>query len=103
MRPIGISLTIKDIHALVLRRSINNHKYAGVYRDCTVKVGDRVVPHYSDVSHLMKEFASWLQSEEFAALHPIEQAALAHFQLVCLLVSVGGFCLLVLVVDSPIC
>lgn len=55
---------------------------SGVYREGRVQVGDRIAPEPPEVPLMMKELVAWLQSEEFAQLHPIEQAALAHFQLV---------------------
>jgi Fic family protein len=59
--------------------------YAGLYRDVNVVVADHSAPSHQLVPSMMDEFSQWLLSEQFASLHPIERAALAHFQLVCIL------------------
>jgi Fic family protein len=57
----------------------------GQYRQVNVQVSDHIAPDYNKVSHMMDELCDWFNSAEFLDLHPLEQAALAHFQLVCLL------------------
>lgn len=65
-----------EIHRRVLPAS----RIAGVWRRVAVRVADHVAPPPEDVPRLMAMlFAHW-RSPEFAALHPVEQAALAHFE-----------------------
>ena len=94
-----------DIHARGLGRI--NRANGGVYRRELVQVGGRICPHYDEVPQLMKDLVSWLQSKEFLSLHPIEQAALAQFQLVCLLYTThssprDSFFYKILGLDTPI-
>ena len=70
---------IQKIHKEIFKFTDINE--AGTYRKQSVFVGDYAPPHYSFVPKLMKSFEDWLTSSEFLLLHPIEQAALAHFQL----------------------
>eukprot|EP01124_Arcella_intermedia_P005750 TRINITY_DN13391_c0_g2_i1.p1 TRINITY_DN13391_c0_g2~~TRINITY_DN13391_c0_g2_i1.p1 ORF type:complete len:380 (-),score=64.37 TRINITY_DN13391_c0_g2_i1:69-1139(-) len=72
--------TILRIHYLFF--SSINYKVAGVYRSEQVYVGSHTPPPPEDVPQLMRLFVEWLQSAEFRSLHPIEGAALAHFELV---------------------
>ncbi|XP_054708993.1 protein adenylyltransferase Fic-like [Uloborus diversus] len=55
---------------------------AGTFRQNQVFVGEHVPPLASDVADLMEEFVNWLQSETILQLHPVNQAALAHYKLV---------------------
>jgi len=55
---------------------------AGQYRQLQVYVGGHVPPPPEDVPQLMTALVEWLQSTEFKLLHPIEAAALTHYQLV---------------------
>lgn len=45
-------------------------------------MGDYIPPAASDLQVHMDQLVEWLNSEEAAALHPIEFAALAHYRLV---------------------
>ena len=66
------------IHTHVLRGDLD----AGVWRDHQVFVGDHRPPPADAVPALMAELAARWQSPEFQSLHPIVQAALAHFEFV---------------------
>ncbi|OWF54510.1 adenosine monophosphate-protein transferase FICD-like [Mizuhopecten yessoensis] len=55
---------------------------SGRIRLTQVFVGNFQPPAPAEVPKLMNEFVIWLNSEEAVKLHPIEQAALAHFKLV---------------------
>lgn len=79
---------IKKVHAIITRgiRYYNNEP--GVYRNTLVKVGDadhggvytppKCLP---DIKTLMKEFFSWMNSEEIITLPPEIRAAMAHYYL----------------------
>ena len=72
---------IKEIHSLILQ-SIDRRE-AGRYRSIDVRAagtGHVYPPHYK-IQDLMEAFADWLKSEEAAALHSVEFAALAHYKL----------------------
>lgn len=72
---------IKDIHNIIMR-GIEKEE-AGQYRKLDVRAaGTEHVysPHYR-IQELMEDFASWLQSPETNALHPVEQATQAHYKL----------------------
>jgi Fic family protein len=73
---------IRQIHALILR-SIDDEN-AGAYRKGQVYItGSTYVPPAAiEVPPLMQELVAWINSAEAANLHPLEQAALAHFRLV---------------------
>lgn len=70
---------IQKLHQEIFKFTDANE--AGTYRKQNVFVGDYTPPHYSLVPKLMKSFEDWLASSEFLSFHPLEQAALAHFQL----------------------
>jgi len=74
-------MTIREIHALVLR--VINDENAGSYRRGNVRIaGSQVVlPDVSQVAPLMYDFSKWI-ADEARFLHPVEQAALAHYKLV---------------------
>ncbi|GBN08427.1 Adenosine monophosphate-protein transferase Fic [Araneus ventricosus] len=55
---------------------------AGSFRQNQVFVGEHIPPLASDVAYLMEEFVEWLQSDGMLRLHPVKQAALAHYKLV---------------------
>ncbi len=73
---------VQSIHALVLRTI--DDKEAGRYRRVQVYItgSEYVPPEPVAVPGLMADFGDWLNSDEAAALHPVERAALAHFRLV---------------------
>jgi len=74
---------VKYIHSLVLRDI--NDKYAGRYRDVDVViVGAKHTPPLPvKVPGLMDEFSCWLvERQEKQDLHPVEFAALAHYEFV---------------------
>jgi Fic family protein len=73
---------IRQAHALILR-TIDDEN-AGAYRKGQVYVtGSTYVPPAGiEVPPLMHELVAWINSAEAADLHPVEQAALAHFRLV---------------------
>lgn len=74
--------TIRQIHALILR-TIDDSE-AGRYRRGQVRItgSEYVPPEAVSVPALMQEFVAWLHSDDAAARHPAETAALAHFRLV---------------------
>lgn len=55
---------------------------AGQWRTLSVRVADHVAPPAEEVPSMMAELEQRWSSPAFAALHPVEQAALAHFELV---------------------
>ncbi len=73
--------TIRQIHSLILR-TIDDEN-AGSYRRVNVRISGSsfVPPDVSLVAPLMNDFVEWLRKNS-AGLHPVEQAALAHFKLV---------------------
>ena len=76
-------LTLKDLLDIHLRvLGFADPTQAGRFRNTQVFVGEFTPPNPLDVPVLMKEFISWLNSDEQQTMHPIEFAALAHYQLV---------------------
>ncbi|PRD21435.1 UNVERIFIED_CONTAM: Adenosine monophosphate-protein transferase FICD-like protein [Trichonephila clavipes] len=55
---------------------------AGSFRQNQVFVGEHIPPLASDVAYLMEEFVEWLQSDSLLQLHPVKQAAIAHYKFV---------------------
>ena len=73
---------IKQIHNLILRKI--NPEEAGSYRTLDVMAAGthyRYPPHYQ-LTQLMGDFVSWLNSESALSLHPIEYATIAHYRFV---------------------
>lgn len=79
--PASLSLLL-DLHSRVLGGSLLDANAAGKWRDMQVYVTGHRPPPASEVSALMAELEARWQSLEFAELHPVVQAALAHFELV---------------------
>ncbi|CDS40601.1 adenosine monophosphate protein transferase [Echinococcus multilocularis] len=77
--PISLS-DILELHRRVL--SFINLAEAGHLRQTKVFVGDHIPPPANMLPDLMQELVDWINSDEAAALHPIELAALAHWKLV---------------------
>ncbi|GFT05197.1 protein adenylyltransferase Fic [Nephila pilipes] len=76
------NLTILDI--LEIHKRVLGHVdplSAGTFRRNQVFVGDYVPPAASDVEYLMEKFLDWFQSRNMQHLHPVKQAALAHYKL----------------------
>lgn len=73
---------VRSIHALVLR-TIDDEE-AGRYRRVQVYItgSEYVPPEPVAVPGLMADLGNWLNSDEAAALHPVERVAMAHFRLV---------------------
>jgi len=73
---------IRSLHALILRTL--DDEEAGRYRRVQVRItgSDFTPPEAIAVPGLMADLVSWLNGDEAAAQHPVERAALAHFQLV---------------------
>jgi Fic family protein len=73
---------IRQIHALILR-TIDDEN-AGRYRSIQVRIAGAgyVPPEPVFVPSLMHEMVAWLNSPQAKELHPVEQAAMAHFRLV---------------------
>jgi len=79
---------IKEIHSLILKE-IDSH-YAGIYRDIQVRISGsgHTPPDAVHLPQLMKKFAKeHLLNPEG---HPVEQAALAHFDFVSIHPFVDG-------------
>lgn len=66
-----------DIHKRVL---LGSPADAGVWRTVPVRVADHVAPPPAELPRLMASLLAHWNSDAFAALHPVEQAALAHFE-----------------------
>lgn len=78
---------IKLIHSKVLEGLTDTGSEIG-YRHKPVKVGDkehggtyRAPGSYKDITLLMQEFLSWINSEEVMKENPILRAAIAHYHL----------------------
>uniref|UniRef100_A0A0V0J7R3 protein adenylyltransferase n=1 Tax=Schistocephalus solidus TaxID=70667 RepID=A0A0V0J7R3_SCHSO len=69
-----------ELHRRVL--SFVDLTEAGRFRKTQVFVADHTPPAAELIPQLMDELMTWVNSEEAAELHPIEQAALAHWKLV---------------------
>ena len=77
---------IKNLHSLILRpidQNTGQHE-AGQYRSLDVRAAgtDHIYPPHFHIAGLMEDFISWLNSPPAKALHPVEHAAEAHYQLV---------------------
>lgn len=80
--------TIKEIHAIVTKDIAHPHNIPGQYRNHTVEVGNeehggiyRPPKILKDIETLMKEFVTWINSEEILQLDPILRSSLAHYHL----------------------
>ncbi|GFR27897.1 protein adenylyltransferase Fic [Trichonephila clavata] len=76
------TLTVLDI--LEIHKRVLGHVdplSSGTFRSNQVFVGDYVPPAASEVAYLMEKFVDWLRSEDMQFLHPVKQAALAHYKL----------------------
>lgn len=76
-------ITINDI--LEIHKRILGHVdpiEGGVFRRTQVYVGSHIPPKPSELQNLMDNFEKWLNSEYTSHLHPIKQAAIAHYKLV---------------------
>ncbi len=73
---------VRSIHTLVLR-TIDDQE-AGRYRRVQVYItgSEYAPPEAGAVPGWMADLSAWLNSDEAAALHTVERATLAHFQLV---------------------
>lgn len=85
------STLVHRIGAVTVGDILNIHKRvlgfvdpigAGEFRTTQVFVGSFVPPGAKELDKLMREFVSWLNSDEAMSFHPIELAALAHYKLV---------------------
>lgn len=54
----------------------------GVFRRTQVYVGNHIPPKPEKVNVLMDDLIEWLNSEYTLHLHPVKQAAIAHYKLV---------------------
>jgi Fic family protein len=80
--------TIRHLHALVMKNILPPTE-AGQYRRVSVVVavpatGEVVYrpPDWDDVPGLMADFAAWLSGPDAAALMPVLEAGVAHYELV---------------------
>ena len=77
------------MHKDITKDTLENPFYEGKYRDIQVYVGDRITdevifmpPPPEKVPNLMKEFVSWLNSNDFFELHPVLIAGISHYEFV---------------------
>lgn len=76
-----ISLSdILEIHKRVLGHV--DPVEGGMFRTTQVYVGNHIPPKPEKLNVLMQELMDWLNSEYTAHLHPVKQAAIAHYKLV---------------------
>jgi fido (protein-threonine AMPylation protein)/Tfp pilus assembly protein PilF len=76
-------ITLNDI--LEIHKRILGHVdpiEGGTFRRTQVYVGSHIPPKPSELLILMDEFQEWLNSEYTSQLHPVKQAAIAHYKLV---------------------
>jgi Fic family protein len=76
-------ITLNDI--LEIHKRILGHVdpvEGGMFRRTQVYVGSHIPPKPSELSILMDEFEQWLNSEHASQMHPLKQAAIAHYKLV---------------------
>lgn len=74
---------ILDLHRRIMGGAVGGDmSVAGQWRTMQVYVANHRPPPPSDVSRLMHTMVEHWHSAAFGALHPLEQAALAHFELV---------------------
>jgi len=81
--------SILKLHKDITKDTLENPFYEGKYRDIQVYVGDRMTdevifmpPPPEKVPNLMKEFVSWLNSNDFFELHPVLIAGISHYEFV---------------------
>lgn len=55
---------------------------AGLFRRTQVYIGSHIPPPHHQLNVLMDDLVDWLNSEYTLHLHPIKQAAIAHYKLV---------------------
>lgn len=75
---------IQTINQMIMRNIEEEGKtFSGVYRNYPVIVGkNHRPPDFEKVAGLMKEFITFINSEEILKLHPMIRAMLAHFYIV---------------------
>ena len=76
-------ITLNDI--LEIHKRVLGHVdpvEGGVFRRTQVYVGNHIPPKPEKLNILMDEFMEWINSDYTAHLHPVKQAALAHYKLV---------------------
>lgn len=73
---------IKDVHNIIMRAVSPDE--AGRYRQLDVKAAgtDHVYPPHFHLTDLMRDFVSWLGSDEAELQHPVVFATQAHFRFV---------------------
>lgn len=77
------SITLNDI--LEIHKRVLGHVdpvEGGMFRRTQVYVGNHIPPKPEKLNVLMDELMDWLNSEYTAHLHPVKQAAIAHYKLV---------------------
>lgn len=76
-------ITLNDI--LEIHKRVLGHVdpiEGGMFRRTQVYVGNHIPPKPEKLNVLMQELMEWLNSEYTAHLHPVKQAAIAHYKLV---------------------
>lgn len=84
--------TIKNIHHLLTKNTLEDDEDCGVYRcerNKYVVVGNRLTgeisfrpPNNEELPRLMKDFVEWLNSERKGELNPVVLAGIAHYEFV---------------------
>lgn len=79
---------IRELHKIITDQVPDEHNIPGRYRNGIVHIGDKAhggiyTPPkiLEDVKNLMKEFVSWINSDEITKISPFIRAAIAHYHL----------------------
>jgi Fic family protein len=87
---------LKEIHKLTVDKIVSPEKI-GVFRTSQVVIKDEVSgevvfspPPFVEVSYLIDDFFTWLNSSESLEMHPIIKAGIAHYLLVAIHPFVEG-------------
>jgi len=77
---------IRELHKIITDQVPDEHNIPGRYRNGIVHIGDKAhggiytPPRIlEDVNNLMKEFVSWINSDEITKTSPFIRAAIAHY------------------------
>lgn len=79
---------IRELHKTITDQVPDEHNIPGRYRNGIVHIGDKAHSGIytppkilEDVKNLMKEFVSWINSDEITKISPFIRAAIAHYHL----------------------
>lgn len=76
-------ITLNDI--LEIHKRVLGHVdpvEGGIFRRSQVYVGNHIPPKPEKLNLLMDDLIEWLNSDYTLQLHPVKQAAIAHYKLV---------------------